>query len=77
MCDELTLADEVASASAKGISRRNFSAMAAMSAAAVLGRAEAALAAAPALSESAVAITTPDGTCDALFIHPAKGKHRR
>lgn len=75
MCDELTLADDEARASARGISRRDFSAMAAMGAAAALGRAEAALAAGPVLSESAVTITTPDGVCDALFIHPAKGKH--
>jgi len=25
--------------------------------------------------ESDVAVKTPDGTCDAVFFHPAKGKH--
>jgi carboxymethylenebutenolidase len=29
----------------------------------------------PALAESDVKITTPDGVCDAYFVHPAKGKH--
>ena len=28
-----------------------------------------------AVTESAVSITTPDGTCDAAFIHPASGAH--
>ena len=69
MCDEFTLADNTAT-----LSRRQFGAIGA--AAAALGMAGEALAATPAgLTEGKVSITTPDGTCDAFFVHPAKGKH--
>ncbi|MBB3954896.1 dienelactone hydrolase family protein [Novosphingobium sediminicola] len=75
MCDELTIADEDASAIGQGLSRRQFAALSAAGAAAALAGAEQAIAAGAALKESAVAITTPDGTCDAFFVHPANGKH--
>lgn len=29
----------------------------------------------PGLSEGVVDVPTPDGTCDAFFVHPAEGKH--
>lgn len=79
MCDEHTLAQdeakERAKAGAAGLSRREFGAASALAAAAVMADAQEAVAAGPALHEMAVNIATPDGTCDAIFIHPAKGKH--
>ncbi len=69
MCDEFTLADDKAT-----LSRRQFGAIGA--AAAALGMAGEAMAATPAgLNEATVSITTPDGTCDAFFVHPTKGKY--
>jgi carboxymethylenebutenolidase len=66
MCDELTLADEAK------LTRRAF---------AVLGAGGALAAAVPAfatgkkLAESVVTIPTADGTADAFFVHPARGKY--
>ena len=79
MCDELTIADDDANAAAnaieRGLSRRQFAAMSAAGAAASMAGAEQAIAAGAALKENAVTITTPDGQCDAFFVHPATGKH--
>jgi len=75
MCDEHTLAQDDAKAEARGLSRRQFSAAAALGAAAAMAATQDAIAAGPALSETAVTIATPDGKADAWFIHPAKGKH--
>jgi carboxymethylenebutenolidase len=75
MCDDSTLADgdaaEAAANAAGSISRRNFGLI---GAAALAAYGTDALAAGPALSEAMVSIATPDGTCDAFFVHPAKGK---
>ncbi len=74
MCDEFTQAAEDAALSASGLSRRHFAALgAAATLAACTGTANGP--AAPSLSERTVQIPTPDGTADALFVHPAKGKH--
>lgn len=75
MCDDFTVAGEDAALASKGLSRRAFTAAGAM--AALAGYAPAALAAVAAgrLVEGAVQVTTPDGQCDAFFVHPAKGKH--
>jgi carboxymethylenebutenolidase len=68
MCDDLTLADEA------GIDRRGFAAGAAAFGAAALFPA-AAFAGKPVnIKASDVAVTTPDGTADCYFVHPAKGK---
>ncbi len=75
MCDQLTLAEDDAKAAARGLSRRQFAALSAAGAASALADAQAAIAAGPALVEKDVSITTPDGTCDAVLLHPAKGKH--
>lgn len=75
MCDELTIADDDANAATRGLSRRQFAAVSAAGAAAAMAGAQQAIAAGAALKESAVAITTPDGQCDAFFVHPATGKH--
>lgn len=74
MCDDLTEAENVAF-----VSRRQFGA---------LGAGAAALAVTPGCiaqpaqtpvglptKSRAVTITTPDGSCDAFFVTPAKGKH--
>lgn len=71
MCDEFTLKSDRAA-----LSRRQFgligaaTTLAACSSSAVNGAKRG-----PALSEGMVAIATPDGTADAFFVHPAKGRH--
>ena len=72
MCDEFTAKAEDA-ALASRITRGDFTAAgAAVVLAACSGAGEAK---APRLRESTVRIATPDGTADAFFVHPAKGKH--
>ncbi len=75
MCDDFTLTDDDAKAAARGLSRRDFSAMTAITAATAMASANAAIAAGPALVERDVTVTTPDGACDAVLFHPAKGRH--
>jgi len=58
--------------SANDLSRRNF---VAMSVAAGIVAATGSAAAAEAVTETNVEIKTPDGTCDAAYIHPAAGSH--
>ncbi|MBL8549852.1 MAG: dienelactone hydrolase family protein [Hyphomonadaceae bacterium] len=72
MCDEQTIADdERFLANAPPVSRRAFGALsAAASIAACTTGSEA-----QGLTEADVTITTPDGDCDAFFVHPASGKH--
>lgn len=75
MCDDFTLeADKAA------FSRRKFGIMggAAVVSAGYATTAEAGFSIAKggaALTERIVEIPTPDGICDAFFVHPAKGKH--
>ena len=65
---------ELEYATVDGSSRREFvAASAAVGVAVAAGRPAAA--AALRLIETDVEITTPDGTCDAAFIHPAAGSH--
>ncbi|HET9509720.1 MAG TPA: dienelactone hydrolase family protein, partial [Sphingomonas sp.] len=72
MCDDLTEADNEAYLSDGGVSRRHFAAIAgAAGIVAVLPRA----ADAQATRGKNVTITTADGTCDAYWVAPAKGKH--
>lgn len=77
MCDEHTLAAELASngrsGPGAGLSRRAFGAAGVVT----LGSlgAGTAGAAGPGLSETLVTIPTPDGRADAVFVHPAKGRH--
>jgi carboxymethylenebutenolidase len=70
MCDEPTPEELAATA----ISRRRFGLV---GGAAVLAACHGtgAAGAGATVSESAVTVTTPDGTADAVFFHPAKGKH--
>lgn len=75
MCDEFTLAEDDAKAAARGLSRRDFATLTALSAATAMTTVQDAIAAGPALVERDVSIATPDGIADAVLIHPAKGKH--
>ncbi|MEO8681984.1 MAG: dienelactone hydrolase family protein [Vicinamibacterales bacterium] len=63
---------ETPEASPNDLTRRDF---VAMSIAAGLAAAAGATASAQAVTEKNVDIKTPDGTCDAAFIHPATGSH--
>lgn len=74
MCDEFTLSDDDAALAARGLTRRQFATIttaAALAACTSTGS----KAGGPVLSEDLVEISTPDGTCDAFFVHPAKGRH--
>ncbi|MFM5931994.1 MAG: dienelactone hydrolase family protein [Novosphingobium sp.] len=68
MCDETLFKPQET-----GLSRRHFAA--AGSAAVFAAYGAEALAKGPALVEHMVSVPTPDGTCDAFFVHPARGKH--
>jgi carboxymethylenebutenolidase len=68
----LQMNDEPGRTTAAEFSRRDF---VALSVAGGLAAATAAARAALPLVESEVAITTPDGVCDAAFIHPATGAY--
>lgn len=74
MCDDLTAIEEEAALAAKGLSRRDF---AALGGAGLLAGAFAAPADAKDVMvvQDTVSIPAPDGTADALFIRPARGKH--
>jgi carboxymethylenebutenolidase len=67
MCDELTAADDAAL-----LSRRDIGFLAAgVGLTMMLPRAANAMS----VREADVSIKTPDGVCDAYFVHPATGKH--
>src|SRR5512134_2174972 len=70
MCDKDPFAESVAEYEARGlVTRRQFGVLLAAGAAMMLP----ASAAAQATGERDVEIKTPDGTCDAYFVHPASG----
>jgi carboxymethylenebutenolidase len=70
MCDKDHFAESVAEYEARGlVTRRQFGVLLAAGAAMALPAA----ANAQATSEREVEIKTPDGTCDAYFVHPASG----
>ena len=73
MCDEFTVAAEEAALASRGVSRRQFAALG--SAAALAACAAPSNGQAAALSERTVRIPTPDGSADAFFVHPAKGRN--
>ena len=74
MCDDLTAIEEEAALAAQGLSRREF---AAIGTAGMLAAAAALPVSAKEVMvvQDAVAIPTADGTADALFIRPTRGKH--
>jgi carboxymethylenebutenolidase len=72
MCDEHFEEDVRQYLARKNVTRREFSTMSAgVGMMAMLPR----VANAQAVTESDVEITTPDGTCDAYFVHPSSGRH--
>jgi len=73
MCDEFTETAAEAALAGGGLTRRDFAAMGAAGAAMLAWSGTAAAAAG--LTERTVQVPTPDGTCDAFFVHPAKGAH--
>jgi len=72
MCDNDSLDDMVRYPLREGLSRREFGAL--TLGAGVVGMAPS-IASAAETKESEIEIKTPDGTCDAHFVHPATGKH--
>jgi carboxymethylenebutenolidase len=73
MCDQDHFDDDVKEYTAKGyVTRREFGVMAAGAGFMFLLPG---VANAQAVSENEVNITTPDGTCDAYFVHPSSGQH--
>lgn len=77
MCDEFTAAAQDRDAAARGLNRREFTAIgaAAMLASYATGACAITAPDAAALTETDVRITTPDGTADGFFIHPSSGTH--
>ena len=73
MCDDHTAIEEETALAAKGLSRREFAAAGAagMLAACTTTTTDGSTA----LTEAMVAVPTPDGTTDAFFVHPGKGKY--
>src|SRR6187402_3385320 len=70
MCDKDHFAESVAEYEARGlVTRRQFGVLIGAGMAFLLPRAADAVA----VTESEVNIKTPDGTCDAYFVHPASG----
>ena len=70
MCDKDHFAESVAEDEARGlVTRRQFGVLLAAGAAMMLPE----IANAQATSERDVEIKTPDGTCDAYFVHPSSG----
>jgi carboxymethylenebutenolidase len=75
MCDDLTAHEEEAALAASGLNRRQFAAISAAGVLAACTGSESNAKARAGLTASTVAITTPDGTADAFWVRPAKGKH--
>lgn len=71
MCDAVTAANDAITLASKGLSRREF----AIGTAAALAAYSQLAVAAEKLTERKVEIATPDGKCDAFFVHPNKGRH--
>lgn len=75
MCDDFTQPDEEEALARKGLSRRDFAALGAAATIVACSGGDGQAKSAAKLTERTVEITTPDGTCDAFFVHPAKGAH--
>lgn len=73
MCDEHTAIEEEAALAARGLDRRQFAAIGAAGVLLACSGGESA-AKGRSLREAMVKIATPDGTADAFFVHPARGK---
>jgi carboxymethylenebutenolidase len=75
MCDDFTEAAEDEALARKGLSRRDFAALGAAATIVACSGGDGEAKDAGDLSERMVQVPTPDGTCDAFFVHPAKGAH--
>lgn len=77
MCDEHTDREDEAWLASRALSRRKFGALGAgaVAIAALPGCMSVAAEGDGSTSEQMVAITTPDGTLDALFVHPGSARH--
>ena len=75
MCDDLTAHEEEAALAASGLNRRQFAAISAAGVLAACTGSQSEAKPRTGFTESTVAITTPDGSADAFFVRPAKGKH--
>lgn len=76
MCDDRTIAEDLEWLKAQGMTRRGFAAAAGATAiaAALPACTTTTMDGAP-LFETMVTVPTPDGSADAFFVHPAKGRH--
>ncbi len=73
MCDEFTAVAEEAVLASQGVTRRAFAALGgAATLAACAGGGDGQK---TTLTENTVRIAAPDGSADAFFVHPSKGKH--
>jgi carboxymethylenebutenolidase len=72
MCDEHSIDDMLEHARRVDLTRRRFGALSIGTGLAMMLPS---IAVAAEVSEKEVEIKTPDGTCDAYFVHPASGKH--
>jgi carboxymethylenebutenolidase len=75
MCDDFTEAAEAEALARRGLSRRRFAALGAAATIAACSGGDGGAKPSAALTEQAVTVTTPDGACDAVFVHPARGAH--
>lgn len=75
MCDDFTEAAEDEALARKGLSRRDFAALGAAATIVACSGGDGEAKDAGDLTERMVQVPTPDGTCDAFFVHPAKGAH--
>ena len=75
MCDDFTEAAEDEALAGKGLSRRDFAALGAAAAIVACSGGEGEAKAAGSVTERMVDVPTPDGSCDAFFVHPARAAH--
>jgi carboxymethylenebutenolidase len=75
MCDEFTQSAEDAALARKGLTRREFAALGAAATIVACSGGNGEAKPSANLVEAMVQVTTPDGTADAFFVHPAKGAH--
>lgn len=74
MCDDLTQIEEEAALARLGMNRRQFATIGAAGVLAACTAQEGEARSSGKLNEATVEIATPDGTADAFFVHPARGK---
>lgn len=75
MCDEQTIRDDEAAMALPGLNRREFAAVGAAGMATfVAACADAKMAGGPELAEEIVTVATPDGSADAFYVRPSRGR---